>query len=116
MMREVGVIPKSIRLDKYYGGPSTTCVFDKNTVVYIIPRDNTTIRGPYVWKEIIKRLMLDPFLFLREYYKRENSESSFSADKRCDGWKVWQKLDDRIETAVMCKGVWHNLLWLGSEP
>jgi hypothetical protein len=43
------------------------------------------------------------------------SESGFSADKRCDGWKIWQKRNDRIETATMCKGVWHNLLWLGGN-
>ncbi|MEM3215649.1 MAG: hypothetical protein QXS17_01910 [Candidatus Micrarchaeaceae archaeon] len=50
-----------------------------------------------------------------EEKKQENSESGFSADKRCDEWKVWQRFDDRIDTAVMCEGVWHNILWLGSD-
>ncbi len=115
MMYEAGVISDSARLDQYYGSQSTTNVFDKNTTIYIIPKDNTTIKGPYAWKEIIRNLMLDPFSFLSEYYRREHSEAGFSADKRCDGWKVWQRLDDRIDTAVMCKGVWHNLLLLGGD-
>ena len=115
MMQEAGVMTRSVRLDKYYGSQSTVYAFDKDTAIYIIPKDNTTINGPYAWKDIIRNMMLDPFSFLKEYYRRENSESGFSADKRCDGWKVWQKLDDRIDTAVMCKGVWHNLLLLGGD-
>lgn len=115
MLKETGLIPRSARFDKHYGGPSTTYAFDKNTTIFILPRNNITIRGPPEWKHIIESLMLDPFAFLDEYYRRKNSESAFSADKRCDGWKVWQKLEDRIDTAVMCKGVWHNLFWLGGE-
>jgi transposase len=115
MMQDAGLISRSVRLDKYYGSQSTVYVFDRDTTIYIIPRDDITISGPYAWKGIIRNLMTDPFSFLKKYYKRENSESGFSADKRCDGWKVWQRLDDRIDTAVMCKGVWHNLLWLSSD-
>jgi transposase len=50
---------------------------------------------------------------LFEYYRREKSESGFNADKRFSGWKIWQKFDDHIHTALMLKGVWHNLIWLG---
>ncbi len=39
-------------------------------------------------------------------------ESGFSVDKRTSGWKVWQKLPERIETVIMCKGLWHNLMLL----
>lgn len=113
MMHECGIVPSSVRLDQYYGTQSISCMFDNNTTIFVIPKDNTTIRGPPEWKTIIKALMLDPFTFLSEYYKRENSESGFSADKRFDGWKIGQRLDDRIDTAVMCKGLWHNLLQLG---
>jgi transposase len=59
------------------------------------------------------RQYLKVFYFLEKYFRQEHSESGFSADKRCDGWKIWQRKDDRMETATMCKGVWHNLLWLG---
>ena len=115
IMRECGVEAKSVRLDQYYAGQSTAATFGAGTAVYVIPKSNATIRGSYVWKDMVRDLISYPFLFLREYFRRENSESGFSADKRCDGWKIWQRRDDRIETATMCKGVWHNLLWLGGN-
>ncbi|HLD78837.1 MAG TPA: ISNCY family transposase, partial [archaeon] len=37
----------------------------------------------------------------------------FSADKRLCGWNVAQRRDDRVETALFCTGVWHNLMRLG---
>jgi transposase len=113
IMRECGVEPKSVRLDQNYAGQSTAVLFGPSTSVYLIPKSNATIKGPYAWKDMVRDLMFYPFLFLREYFRREYSESGFSADKRFSGWKIWQRRDDRIETATMCKGVWHNLLLLG---
>jgi transposase len=113
IMRECGVEAKSVRLDQYYASQSTAAVFGKDTALYLIPKSNATIRGSYAWKDMIWDLISYPLLFLGEYFRRENSESGFSADKRCCGWKIWQRKDDRVETATMCKGVWHNLLWLG---
>jgi len=115
IMRECGVEAKSVRLDQYYAGQSTAAVFEADTALYLIPKSNATIRGSYVWKDMVRDLISYPFLFLSEYFRREHSESGFSADKRCDGWKIWQRRDDRIHTATMCKGVWHNLLWLGGN-
>jgi len=54
--------------------------------------------------------MSDPIGYIRQYHKRQLSESSFSADKRTLGWRVWQKRDDRIDTAVGCLATLHNLL------
>lgn len=51
-MHEANVISISVRLDQYYGNQSTTFVFDKDTTIYIIPKDNTTIKGTYAWKEV----------------------------------------------------------------
>ena len=113
IMRECGVEAKSARLDQYYAGQSTVTLFGGGTSLYVIPKSNATIKGPYAWKDMVKDFMFHPFLFLREYFRRERSESGFSADKRCNGWKIWQKRDDRIHTATMLKGLWHNLLWLG---
>lgn len=115
IMRECGVEAKSVRLDQYYACQSTAAVFGADTAVYVIPKSNATIKGSYVWKDMLRDLISYPFLFLKEYFRRECSESGFSADKRSDGWKIWQRRDDRIETATMCKGVWHNLLWLGGN-
>ena len=52
-------------------------------------------------------------LYFHEYYKRENSESGFSVDKRMTGWKIWQKRNDRIDTAVNCIAAIHNLFRMG---
>ncbi len=63
---------ESIRLDQYYGSQSTLDDFSEGTKVFIIPRSNTTIRGPPAWKELIGRLMDAPMELLSEYYRRDN--------------------------------------------
>ncbi|MCL1970312.1 MAG: hypothetical protein FWF66_02490 [Candidatus Bathyarchaeota archaeon] len=114
LMGECGVEPVSIRLDQYYACQSVAELFGKNRVdLYVIPKRNATLKGSRFWRKLVFCLMQYPFLFLSEYYRREKSESGFSADKRFSGWKIWQKREDRIHTAQMLKGVWHNLIWLG---
>jgi transposase len=113
LMHECDVEPKSVRLDQYYAGQSTAEFFGAQTLLYVIPKSNATIRGCYVWKDMVRDFMYCPFLFLKEYFRREHSESGFSADKRFNGWKILERRDERIQTATMCKGVWHNLIWLG---
>ena len=46
---------------------------------------------------------------LRAVLSRNHSESEFSVDKRWFGWKVEQRREDRINTALSCTSVWHNL-------
>ena len=111
--REAGITVGTARLDRYYSYQSTLKYFDDETVLYILPKSNTKINGPPRWGRIFKRLIADPLQYLMEYYKRENSESNFSADKRAFGWKVWQKLDERIDTAIGCIAVLHNLFRMG---
>ncbi|EQD55513.1 ISA1214-6 transposase, partial [mine drainage metagenome] len=89
--------------------------FGCNTKFYILPKKNTTINGKEKWHDIWRSLMENSMTFLKEYYKRESSESGFASDKKSDGWQVWQKRDDRIMTSVMCKGIWHDLLLLGGS-
>jgi len=98
----------SIRLDQYYCTQYTLDDFSEGTKVFVIPRSSTTIREPPAWKELIGRLIDSPMEFLSEYYRRENSESQFSADKRTTGWRIQQRREERIRTAAMCKGTWHN--------
>jgi len=112
MTREFGITIDSIRLDKYYSHQSITEDFSQETKIYLIPKTNATIKGSPEWKSMLRSYIDDPLVHLKEYYKRNNSESGFSADKRACGWKVWQKKDERIDTALLCKGVWHNLMLL----
>jgi transposase len=113
IMKNLGIEIDSVRLDRYYTFNSIVDRFGRNTKFYIIPKKNTTINGKEQWHDIWRSLMENSMDFLKEYYRRENSESGFASDKKSNGWQVWQKRDDRIATSVMCKGVWHNLLLLG---
>ena len=108
-----GITVNSVRLDRYYSYQSTLNYFDDETVLYIIPKSNTKINGSSRWRNIFRRMMKAPLSYLVEYYKRENSESGFSTDKRIVGWKIWQKNDDRIDTAISCIAVIHNLFRMG---
>jgi transposase len=111
-----GVGVASVRLDKYYSGQKRVELLGQkfgDVTVYLIPKKNATMRGPWEWKQMLKRLVNDPRGYLSEYFKRNQSESGFSEDKRRFGWKVAQKRKDRINTADFCTVVWHNLFWLG---
>ncbi|MBI4176184.1 MAG: ISNCY family transposase [Candidatus Aenigmarchaeota archaeon] len=110
MAKSIGVAIDSVRLDKYYSFQSITKYFGKGTKIYVIPKSNATIKGPAAWKRIIKSFVDDTFGHMAEYYLRNNSESGFSVDKRASGWKVWQIREERIDTAIMCKGLWHDLM------
>lgn len=115
MVAKIGISIDSARLDMYYTHQSIVTEFDRNTKIYILPKSNTTINGSKRWHEIWKSLMYDTMTYLKEYYKRENSESGFAADKKSNGCEISQKRDDRIRTSLMCKGIWHNLLLVGGS-
>jgi transposase len=61
---------------------SEKAAFARGTAVYVIPKSNATIKGSYAWKDMVRDLISYSFLFLGEYFRREHSESGFSADKR----------------------------------
>ena len=103
---------KSIRLDKYYSGQSILEDFNENTMIFLIPKSNSRIRGRRNWREIIRRFMDDPMNYLREYFRRNASESGFSSDKRATGCLIYQRRKDRKETSGFCKGLIHNLMLL----
>ena len=108
---EIDINLDSIRLDRYYSFPSYIDKFGE-TKVYIIPRKNSTLRGSWKWKRTMKEFVTDTRNYLKEYYRREISESEFSVDKRWFGWKIEQRKEDRIETALACTNLWHNLFKL----
>jgi len=98
----------SIRLDRYYSFPSYVDRFGE-AKVYVIPRKNSTLRGSWKWKRTMMEFVEDTIPYLEQYYLRNHSESEFSVDKRWFGWKVEQRREDRINTALSCTNVWHNL-------
>jgi len=109
MLNKVDIEIESVRLDKYYSLPSYVDRFGE-AKVYIIPRKNATLRGSWKWKDTMEEFVHDTPSYIEQYYLRNNSEAGFSADKRWFGWTVEQRRNDRIETALSCSGIWHNLL------
>ena len=111
MLEDYEIKIDSIRLDKYYSNPCYVNLF-KESKVYIIPKKNVELGHGTPWLKTMERFLDDTLGYLAEYYKRENSESGFSSDKKLTGWKVSQKREDRIDTALFCGTIWHNLLFL----
>jgi len=113
MMGEMEISVKSVRLDKYYSNRKIVKKFGKNVKIYLIPKKNATIRGSPEWKKMLDSFIETVFIYLEEYYKRNNSESEIATDKKMCGWKIWQRRPDRIHSSLMSIGVWHNLFRLG---
>jgi len=109
----------SIRLDRYYALQMYVKfieeLFGKDLTIYVIPKKNATIRGSWKWKKVLEDFIKDTKGYLGEYFRRNQSESGFSEDKRRFGWKIPQKRPERIETHNFCTSLWHNMLWLGKN-
>ena len=112
LLSSMGMEMDSIRLDRYYSSPSYV---DKlgDTKVFVIPKKNATLNGSQKWKDTMKEFVENTISYLEQYHQRSNSESGFAADKKMLGWNVAQKRDDRIDNALFCTGVWHNLFKMG---
>ena len=67
---------------------SLTSPWDRNWLKRIYK--NSRIRGRRNWREIIKLFIDDPMNYLREYFKRNASESGFSSDKRTVGGLIYR--------------------------
>lgn len=104
-----GIGVESIRLDRLYSQASDAERFP-GAAFYILPRKDSKIHIQHEWLETLRSFVERPIGHLEEYYRRENSESAFSADKRMLGWRIAQRRGDRIDTADRCHSTWHNLL------
>ena len=111
MLRNIDVKINSIRLDRYYSCPVYVNMF-KDSRVYIIPKKNVELSNGFKWHETLKNFLLNTMEYLREYFQRNNSEVGWASDKKMFGWKISQKREDRIDTSLFVKAVWHNLLLL----
>ncbi len=112
LLSSMGVEMDSICLDRYYS--SSSCVDELgNTKVFVIPKKNAILNGSQKWKSTMKEFVENTMPYLEQYHQRSNSESGFAADKKMLGWNIAQKRDDRIDNALFCTGVWHNLFNMG---
>ena len=111
---DIAINIESIRLDRYYQQAYVEYIEKQLGTVtfYIIPKKNATVRGSREWKRMCYRFVHDVEGFLREYFQRNQSESGFAEDKKRTDWRLGQKRPDRVNTANILTGLWHNLYWL----
>lgn len=115
MLERLNISLKSVRLDRYYSGKNLVKEFsekNKDIKCYLIPKKNVTVRGCPSWNNMLKDFMNNTQEYLGEYFKRNQSESGFSEDKKRFGWRIPQKLEKRVNTAYFGIFTWHNLFWL----
>ena len=115
MLRELGISVDSLSLDKYYSSRAVIKLFGEETALYLIPKKNIARVG-LEWSRILRRVLEDPYLFLKGYFLRNLSESGFSADKRRFGGLVRQKRDDRREMALFSIAFLHNIFTVRIRP
>lgn len=111
MLKILDISIKSIRLDRYYSNPCDVKKFP-NSKVYIIPKINAGLGHGDEWLNTMKNFVEDTWNYIGEYFKRVNIENSWAQDKKVLGWKVSQKRLDRIDTALFCRCIWHDLFYL----
>jgi len=115
MLTNLGIKIDTFSLDKYFSSKKVLKLFGKETTLYLIPKKNIANIG-LEWARIIKRMIEDPYLFLKNYYLRNLSESGFSADKRRFGGVIRQKREDRRETASFSITLLHNIFTVRVRP
>lgn len=117
MTQELDINIKSLRLDKYFSCQYYAKLLGNHfsdVKLYLLPKSNATVKGPWNWKKMLYEYVTDPISYLQEYFKRNQTESNFAEDKKRIGWKLGQKRPDRISTSNFCTSLWHNLCWLGT--
>ena len=115
MLTTLGVRIDTMSLDKYFSSRKILRLFGSETSLYLIPKSNIATVG-LEWARIIKRMIEDPYLFLKNYYLRNLSESGFSADKRRFGGLIRQRREDRREMALFSIAFLHNIFTVRVRP
>ena len=111
MLKRLDVSIKSIRLDRYYSNPCDVKQFP-DSKVYIIPKKNAGLGHGDEWLNAMKSFVENTLNHIEEYFQRVNSENGWAQDKKVFGWKVSQRRLDRIDTALFCRCIWHDLFYL----
>ncbi len=111
MLADGDVWIRSMRLDRYYSNPKDVN-FYRGCELYFIPKKNLTMGNGLFWNERLTEFVDDTFGYLKEYYRKNDSENAFGVDKKLLGWRVGQKREDRIDMVLFCKTILRNLFHL----
>jgi len=114
MLRRIGAMVRSVRLDKYFSTRTVIKLFGRSVSLFLIPKKNIAKVG--AWADILTRMAASPFEFLSEYFRRNLSESGFSSDKGRFGRVIRQRRPDRQETALFSNAFLHNLHAIRINP
>ena len=114
-VREHGIPLNKVRLDKYYSNEKDIQELGEDVEALVLPKKDLSNFG-YEWHEILNRIKDDPYGFLKDYFKRELSETFFGADKERFGRKISQRREDRRETASFATAILHNLFTVRLPP
>lgn len=115
MMEELGIPLNTLRLDKYFSSDKVLKLFGRNTKVYVIPKKNIARIG-LKWSKVIRRILKSPFLFLKDYFRRNLCETGYSSDKGRFGGLIRQKRDDRRDAALFSIALLHNIFFVRVKP
>jgi len=116
MLKNTNISIESIRLDRYYSGKNLVKSLNEEfqgIKCYLIPKKRTLVKGCTAWLNMLNEFYTNTNKYFEEYFKRNQSESGFSEDKRRFGWRIPQKIESRIDMAYFSIFTWHNLLWVG---
>ena len=116
MLKNINISIESIRLDRYYSGKTLVKNLNqlyKGIKCYLIPKKGTIVRGTTAWLDMLSQFCNNTNQYFEEYFKRNQSESAFSEDKRRFGWRIPQKIESRIDMSYLTIFTWHNLIWIG---
>ncbi len=114
MLKRIGVVVKSIRLDKYFSTRAVIKLFGKTVSLFLIPKKNIAKVG--VWADILLKIVASPVDFLSEYFHRNVCESGFSSGKGRFGRVIRQRRVDRQEMALFSNAFLHNLHAIRINP
>lgn len=111
MARGLDLPMDSLRLDRYYSSRKVLRIFGREVSLFILPKKNLSVIG-IEWSRVIRRILEGPLAYLREYFRRNLSESGYSSDKRRFGGIIRQRREDRQESALMGIAFLHNLFFV----
>ena len=100
----------TLRLDRYYSSRKILKLFGEEVSVFVIPKKNIATIG-IEWSRVIKRIIMDPVSYLKDYFMRNLSETGYSSDKGRFGGIIRQKREERQSMAMLAIGFLHNMFF-----
>jgi hypothetical protein len=93
----------------YLSKENVKLIHEAGAISYIPFKENSSGKGPLLWRQRYSEFMLHRPVFLQHYHARSNVESAFSAIKRVLGGSVRSKLPVAQANEVYAKVLCHNL-------